>query len=192
MCRISRIQNNNKRVLSGPVFYKLVDNIAPWPDGETTYSVKDWATLVAAAKYIQSCDPASVESTLREFQDETSVDKTVRPPNTYSAPSDLSQLMKRLDDDSKLLLLMRMMFELPDHIKGMEIEYFGWRSYAGHKDGTFDQNWPICWMNGQPKLASGMTSLEGPVDVYNVVGEYQYFSAQYHFRNLNAVKTSTN
>lgn len=177
--------------LSSADLNRFLNDIAPWPDGETTYSDKNWLALVTAAKYIQSCDPASVESTVREYQNRTYIDKTSPPPNSdvdYYKNIGPSEARKRYEDDSKFLLLMRVTFDLPEHQKSNGIRYFGWKSLAERQDGTMDLNWPIRWANGRPRLVSGQTTLEGAVDVYNVLGEYKYFSERYRFRNLDAIK----
>lgn len=183
--------NHSDRILLNADLDRLLQDIAPWPDGETTYSDRSWRSLISAAKYIQGCDPASVESTLIEYEHKTYVDKASPPPNSgvdYYKNAGLPQYVKRLEDDSRLLLLMRMVFNLPDHNPSNGIQYFGWKSFAERKDGTTDLNWPIRWENDLPVLASGMTGMQGVVDVYNVVGEYKYFSKKYHFRSLDHIQ----
>ena len=179
------------KTLSSAVLDHFLHDIAPWPGGKSAYSDENWQALVVAAKFIQNCDSASVESTVREYQNRTYIDKAFPPPKSgvdYYKNIGPFEARNRREDDSKLLLLMRVLFDLPEHMKATGIRYFGWESFAEHQDGTMDMNWPIRWTEGKPELASGETRLEGVVDVYNVLGEYKYFSERYHFRNLDTIK----
>ena len=84
---------------------------------------------------------------------------------------------------------MRVVFDLPENIhEAKEISYFGWKSLALHADGTINVAWPMSWKRRKPELVSGMTGIEGVVDVYKVVGEYKNFAKKYHFRNLDQIK----
>jgi len=188
---------------------KLLAEIAPWPDGSTSYSNASWKHLISAAKYVQECDPASIEKTLFDYQNASVFDRgVIRLDKTNDDDQVLTALRlkfagseKKIEDDGKLLLLMRTVFDLPERAPvGQKVNFFGWTIPAKNvsngkviysdenRDGTINIAWPIVWNGGKPKLLSGETSLQGVVDVYNVLGEYKYFRARYTMRNLKGVK----
>lgn len=166
---------------------RLLVQIDPWPDYVTNYSSGGWAKLMSAAKEIQSCDQNSVLQTLNCYQNSSYTDKYLRPAGTTNWAYDWDG---RIKDDGKLLLLLKIVFDLPEAAtNSMHPKYFAWSlatkespSSDINSNGTFNIAWPIRWNNGQPQLVTGETGMEGPVDVYDVPGEYMYFKTHYKFR----------
>jgi hypothetical protein len=173
----------------------LLLQIDPWPEGSTEYSTQGWKRLIIAAKYVQECDPVSVKVQLSRRQSEFSEGDTGPIPKTREEGEKTLQLLdKRLEDDGKLLLLMRVVFEIPENKRGEPSKrFYAWRMRGTERnnDGTVNFAWPISWKAGNPKLVSGRTSLEGVNTLYNAAGEYDYFTHRYPFRDLRDLPDET-
>jgi len=152
----------------------LLVRIETWPDGLPRYGESAWRKLIAGAKAIQQCDPVAVQRALKEFQSR---------PATNSP--------EELDDDKKLFLLMRVIFELPEREPSPTNE---WRTvFAGYVtmlgeyngDGTINVAWPLSWRKGKPLLLSGCIGIQGVNARYCVWKEYEYFRSKYPMRDLH-------
>jgi hypothetical protein len=169
----------------------LLREVHPWPTGSNVYGDKNWENIISVAKDFQKADPVSVERTLCDYQNETILDKGMIHGDkrldfsSYRVDPELYQ--ERLEEDGKLLLLMRVIFDLPEHAAPAQRNtFFGWITYGQdvNPDGSVNIAWPLSWTNATPKLLSGQTGIQGIVDVYDVLSEYKHFYSHYHFRSL--------
>jgi hypothetical protein len=87
-------------------------------------------------------------------------------------------------DDSKLLLVMRVAFDLPESgSRGHWDSFGGWRDWSDYQpDAKMTVAWPLSWHNGDPQFVVGFTALQGKR--YDAAGEYHYFLAKYPLRPL--------
>jgi hypothetical protein len=160
----------------------LMRPIEPWPGWGTNYSRSNWVLLVAAAKVIQGSSAATVGKALERYQMGNSTNRDLQP------------LSKELDNDTKLYLLMRVVFDLPEALQLPKKRLpFAFGCWAGlflkqdgetNTDGTFNLAWPIRWNRGHPALLAGWIGYEGPR--YHAAGEYHYFRQKYRFRDLSS------
>ena len=99
-----------------------------------------------------------------------------------------------LKNDGKLLLLMRVLFELPERSATATPRFYPWRTHGTDRnpDGTVNCAWPITWNDGSPRLLSGATSIQGAVDLYDPAGEFEYFRANYRYRDLKRMTAVQN
>ena len=141
-----------------------------WPDISTNYPTANWAKLVILAKLIQKSDSESVCSTLREYQ-------------LGQAPDSLQEIR----NDSKLYLLMRIVFDLPEHApNNSNWSHFGsWLTVRTeyNADGTINRAWPLIWNRGNPYLVSGCRGIQG-FTRYDAADEFLYFRRKCSFRKL--------
>ena len=145
----------------------LLNDIDPWPGHKVllphpiVYSHASWTALVSAAKILQESDPQFAEQMLRDYQ----------------------QSHDHCQDDSKLLLLMRVTFDLPE-TKPLEqfVGFGGWRDWSGSDNMTTNAAWPISWNSGNPTLVVGFTLFQGAR--YDTGAEFRYFVSKYPMRNL--------
>jgi hypothetical protein len=169
----------------------LLLQIDPWPEGSTDYSPKSWRHLLQAAKYVQECDPASVRVQLAHRQSASDGELSSIPKTQEEGDKVLRLFARRLEDDGKLLLLMRVIFDIPENERTEpSIRFYAWRMRGTERnsDGTVNLAWPISWNGGNPKLISGRTSLEGVNTLYNAAGEYDYFRERYPLRALKDIQ----
>lgn len=140
-----------------------LEHILPWPDYATNYPKTSWEALVSAAVVMQRGDPQLVESALCDYQ--RIHDNGAR------------------NDDSKLLLLMRVAFDLPE-TRPLEhgVWFGGWRDLSGSDNMKTNAAWPISWNSGKPILVVGFTLFEG--QRYDAGAEFRYFVRKYPARNL--------
>lgn len=166
--------------LGGPVFDEealeaMLLQVDPWPSSPDRYSQASWENLIRTAKTIQECDPVSVEKVLNDFQNE----------------------QKNINDvDGKLFILMRIIFDLPEHSERSKDASFGdWVTRRGNDvsdvnpDGTTNLSWPVSWATGRPQLISGFQGARGRP--YDAAKEYHYLRTEFTLRNLLAVVERT-
>jgi hypothetical protein len=145
---------------------KLHD-VQPWGDS-IEYTKASWDNLLTAARLIQENDPQHVEQSLQKYQ--LSCDR---------------------DDDGKLLILLRVVFALPEDRPLGDVDRNGWViSFGGwmHTDNTYRTNaaWPISWSDGSPKLVARNAGLQGPA--YDAAQEFHYLRGKYPMRDLGVVR----
>lgn len=149
-------------------FADLLVKIRPWQSAlKEDYKTQDWDRLVETAQIVQKFTPSSVRNVLEESQ-----------TNQIGL------------DDSKVYLLFRVMFALPEHAPAKEQFGFGWWIQTEfpdespiNKDGTVNLAWPISWNNGRPHLISGFQGYEGPP--YRAAPEFDYLMKHYKYRDLS-------
>lgn len=150
----------------------ILSAVEPWPEHDFGWhnhppnlSKSSWDALVLAATIIQSFKPEMLEWTLRNYQ--TTNDRGSRL------------------DDSKLLLLMRVAFDLPEAgLRNDWTGFGGWRDWSGSDNLATNLAWPISWNAGQPSLVVGFTAFQGPR--YDAALEYRYLYQKYGFRDLSS------
>jgi hypothetical protein len=148
--------------------------VDPWPDRSTNYSKASWKQLVSIAGLIQRSDPRTVSEALRKYRSDQ-VDNSIQ----------------EIRNDSKLYLLMRVAFELPERAPNDPT----WTSFGRwltmkteyNNDGTINRAWPITWNHGDPSLISGCLGLRG-IGRYDAAKEFLYFRSKCAFRNLSSLK----
>jgi hypothetical protein len=151
-----------------------------WPDASTNYSTQGWERLISLAKTIQTNTPPAVEVCLSQYQN-----AFANHPN-FQHPS-----VAQLHNDGKLLLLLRVVFDLPEHSHSPrdQLKFFGgWVTHGNENntDGTMNLCWPLTWPNNRPTLVSGYEGLQGAR--YDAASEYRYFRAKYQYRDLSSFK----
>jgi hypothetical protein len=164
----------------------MLKTVEPWPCLDTNYPSTNWAQLVAAAKIFQKSSPSTVEQALRQYQMGGATNGEFQRFND-----------EQLDNDTKLYLLMRVVFDLPETVPAntKQIIVFGywsgrWLKENGemNSDGTINLAWPIRWNHGHPELIGGCIGLQGVDTRYDAGAEYQYFRGKYPYRNLSEFK----
>lgn len=101
--------------------------------------------------------------------------------------------METLKDDSKLFLLMRVVFDLPEQDSSGDNWMVGF--WKGEKneiniDGSVNRAWPIVWNNGSPRLITRLMAASG--SGYSAAGEFLFFKDKYRFRDLSSFKYGQN
>ena len=175
---------------------KILNQVERWPDGSTNYSGKNWEMLTLAAKLIQKSDPQSVENFMRKYQGDEE-DQFFSSTNLQEVEKKFRErqaikidLDKEDEKDGKLFLLLRVVFNLPEHVTTTNVVNFhrfaGWVSYDSeiNSDGSINVAWPIYWNHGNPYLVSGNQGLQGFDARYKASDEYDYYRKVYDFRAL--------
>jgi hypothetical protein len=136
--------------------------LAPWP-ADRDLTGDEWSRYLAAAREVQDGEPGEVERALAEFLDR-------------GGP----------DNETRLFLLSRVVFELPDRAPAAERRTWkGWTNWPEPgPDGTVDVSWPVRWEDGRPRLEAPFAGAEG--HRYAAVEEYRGLRGRYPFRSLPA------
>jgi hypothetical protein len=136
-------------------------SLAPWP-AQGDLSPDHWSRYVAAARAVQESDPNEVERALLEFLDRDDA-----------------------DNETRLFLLSRVVFELPDRAAAAERRTWkGWINWPEpDADGMVDLSWPVGWDAGRPRLEAPFAGAEG--HRYAAVEEYRDLRSRFPFRTLS-------
>jgi hypothetical protein len=159
-------------VFTSDALAAMLRRIEPWPSWPSAYTAQSWGKLITVAQDLQNYSPNSIQDVLRWYEESWELVNV----DTYEA---------RIKDDSKLLLLMRVVFDLPENAPSMQ-KYFPW-SLNGtevNEDDSVNMGWPISWKAGKPRLVSGVTSIQGVVGGYHVAKEYDFMLRHCGFRKL--------
>lgn len=164
---ISCSLHNNIEQSRSAEFNSLINSIEPWPAQTRVYPHKGWESLMSAAKTIQKWSPSSLEKALKVNQ------------SSYTGDP-----QAEIENDGKLYLLMRAVFDLPENAPPQDTMLWGWVTYRTqyNSDGTVNAAWPIRWNRGEPELVSGYRGRQGINGRYKADEEYRYFLHKYHFR----------
>lgn len=168
----------------------LLATIDGWPSGNSSYSDSGWTRLILAARYIQGCQTNSVLSALNEYEKKCKF----RSPRINSGGLsehdfwcfNAAELGKTIETDGKILLLLRIVFNLPEAgVVGQR--FYSWAEGEANinPDGTVNISWPISWKNGKPRLVSLQPGIQGAVGLYHPAEEYDYFLRLYPMRDLS-------
>jgi hypothetical protein len=112
---------------------------------------------------VQDADPADVDRALEAF--------LARASGFEGA-----------EDETRLFLLMRVVFDLPEQAPEEERRsYKGWVNWPPPgADGTVSLAWPLTFAAGDPALVDPYEGSEGPR--YAAVSEYRHLLERYGFR----------
>ena len=171
---------------------EIVDSIAsiePW-NVDGTYSEQAWKRLLQTAKALQKCDTNTVARALAKESSTTNAVRNVIAK--YVPKKEKPNYRGSYEEDSKPFLLLRIMFELPEHAPAdQRFASKGWHRsldlegrLSGHNvDGTVNLAWPIAWQNCQPTLTAGCIGSSGPP--YDARAEYMFMLSRFPPRNLD-------
>ncbi len=145
---------------------RLITALPPWTNPQN-YKKKDWDKMLEVAAVVQSADSNLIVQTFDQFSAQ----------NTNNFHDDYLE-------DSKVYLLLLVMFDLPEHAKGYPSRGAGWLSARRdvNSDGTVNLDWPIKWNEGKPSLTSGYIGYEG--FGYNPSKDYCFLAGQFKMRKL--------
>lgn len=138
--------------------------LAPWPaDGDL--SPQEWDRYCAVAAAVQGAEPDDVERALADFLD--------RRKGFEGAA-----------DETRLFLLMRVVFDLPETAPAEQRRSFkGWVNWPPPApDGTVSLAWPLTWAGGRPALVDPYEGSEG--GRYAAVEEHRHLRDRFPFRAL--------
>jgi hypothetical protein len=158
-------QNYERRCASPSLIESELTQLPVWPlDGVTT--TEFWEKYRSVAIRIQklSCgDVAKIISIYRATSSDEFLDEA----------------------DSRLFLLFRVIFDLPQDVPCSErMSFKGWINWPRpDARGCVSISWPINWEKGRPSLIDGYMGSFGLQ--YDAESEYRYLHEHYLFRKLN-------
>ncbi len=143
-----------------------IQGIEPWPSS-TNYSETGWTRLLKATRIVQKSSPRLVNEVLVNYLAGFQQD-----PNQLAV------------EQGKIFLLLRMVFELPEHSTAEPLGFEHWTRGKTdvNPDGTHNLSWPLAWEQGRPHLVSGCSGSAGS---YSVGNEYTYLRYHFPYRNLS-------
>jgi hypothetical protein len=147
----------------------MLSKLPPWR-ASRDLTDDEWDYVIFVAQQAQRCDPADVVKVLQNAS-------TRRP--------DPEQMLMDYEDSSHLMLLMRVIFQLPEAVPTQLVP--GTRGYIRDRyslSGKTYLSWPVSWPQGQsrPRLVQRYKGGMGPP--YSAVDEYCYFLEHYSYRPL--------
>jgi hypothetical protein len=147
-----------------PDFLSAFRRLTPWRH-DSRFSEEDISAYERAARLVQRASPADVARALREFQ----------------AQSDPAT---RIDDETRLFLLLRFLFDLPEHAPAAQRRsYWGWVNWpAPDAAGNVNLSWPLSFDGERPVLLAGFEGAEGSTDA--VAEEYEDLRTRFPLRKL--------
>ncbi len=146
---------------------KKIQMLAPWSENDA-FSESDWKNYIEVARQVQISDIEVIESVINNFQKEAS---KVKYNGVY-------------EEDSKLFLLQRIVFELPENISANQrVSFKGWVNWPSpDSDGNVNLSWPVSWKSKQPVLIDSYAGSLG--EAYQAWSEFNYFKERYKYRSL--------
>lgn len=141
--------------------------LPPWRG--TDLSAEDRRRSARTARHMQNSDPADAERALALFLDEAGG-------------------FTGVENETRLFLLMRFVFDLPDRVPASQRRVFkGWINWpAPDAGGIVNLSWPINWQHGQPTILAPYAGAEGPR--YGAIEEYRYLLGHFPFRKIGAAE----
>lgn len=138
--------------------------LAPWHNAQD-FSEEAWRRYMNAARLVQNSEPGEVELALARFLDE-------------------ADGFTGVENETRLFLLMRIVFDLPDRAPADQRHIFkGWVNWpALDAEGNVNLSWPVDWQDGRPVLLTPFEGADGPC--YGAVEEYRYLLTRFPFRKL--------
>jgi hypothetical protein len=142
------------------------DSLRTWTQRDA-FSPEDWANYIKVAKLVQETEPEIVETALDQFVKAA----TLEPFTGY-------------ESESKVFLLMRVVFELPEigpeQSRAMFKVWTNWPQ--ADMQGNVSLTWPITWRSGRPELMAGYEGSEGKP--YPAAAEYRYLRDHFSYRRF--------
>ncbi len=137
--------------------------LAPWsPEGD--FGEAEWGSYLDAARVVQEADPATVEAALIRF---------------LAGAGDEADA-----DESKVFILMRVVFDLPEQSSAESRRSFkGWSNWP--EPDTARQvslSWPVSWRSGNPSLEAPYAGSMGLP--YAASQEYRHLRGNFPYRQL--------
>lgn len=139
-------------------------SLAPWGT-DPDFVAGDWRNYIEAARLVQKSELADVKRGLAAFLDEADGLTGVR-------------------NETRVFLLMRVVFDLPDCSPLDQRRIFkGWVNWPEPDDeDSVDLSWPVGWRNGHPFLLAHYEGADGPR--YGAIEEYRDLISRFPFRDL--------
>jgi len=144
----------------------LFDSLSPWSQKEGFTDI-DWENYRQVARDVQKSISEVVESALELFMKEA-----------------IQEEFKGYESESKLFLLMRIVFVLPELAPEILRRSFkGWVNWPeADSKGNVNLSWPISWQSAEPKLIDRYEGSEGVP--YSAIQEYRYLLQNFPYREL--------
>ena len=149
----------------------LIHFVKPWTtSGSETgcYTRSDWDRITNIAKQFQIAGDQRAAEAFGKFESQIT--------NNF-----------QIDyfEDSKAFLLIRVIFDLPEHADQKERMGSGWLTLSLdlNSDGSVNLSWPIQWNGGNPSLFSKLPILYRGSS-YDPKSEYLYCSTHFKKRDL--------
>ena len=138
--------------------------LAPWHNAQD-FSEEGWRHYMNAARLVQNSEPEEVELALAQFLDE-------------------ADGFTGVENETRLFLLMRIVFDLPDRTPADQRRIFkGWVNWPNlDAEGNVNLSWPVDWQDGRPVLLAPFEGADGPR--YGAVEEYCYLLAHFPLRDF--------
>jgi hypothetical protein len=146
---------------------ELFRYLTPWSEREDL-TKKEWDNYLQVARVVQQSTPQVVESALELFMQEA-----------------IQEEFKGYESESKLFVLMRVLFDLPEAVPENQRQCFkGWINWPkADSNGQVSLVWPILWQSARPALLAPYEGSEGLP--YAAVAEYRYFLTHFSYRQLD-------
>lgn len=144
----------------------VYDGLEAWSN-EGDFSKNTWEAYKKAAVMVQRSKNEMIEQSISDFL-------SMVVPREF----------KGLDDESKLFILFRLVFDLPENAPVSERRSFkGWTNWPkANSDGEVNIAWPVRWNNGEPFIEAKYEGSEGRP--YNALAEFRHFRNKYNFRQI--------
>ena len=141
-------------------------SLAPWSQ-RRDFSKEEWDNYLKVAGAVQQSPPEVVESALDRFMQEA-----------------LHEEFKGYESESKLFLLMRVVFDLPEVAPANQRRSFkGWVNWPeADSEGYVNLAWPLSWEAAKPRLIAPYEGSEGIP--YAASQEYRYLLKHFPYRRL--------
>ncbi|MEM1255781.1 MAG: hypothetical protein AAGI69_25360 [Cyanobacteria bacterium P01_H01_bin.21] len=145
-------------------------SLKPWT-AQNDFSDNDWARMIAVARVVQTVDPPMVEAACDIFVQQA-----------------LQETFVGYESESKLFILMRVVFDLPEHVSADERASFkGWVNWPRPDiNGQVNLAWPVSWASGYPQLEDSYVGSMGPP--YAAAKEYLYMRQRFPYRQLDHIQ----
>ncbi len=129
----------------------------------------NWKQYIKVAKVVQQTNSKNVENSINEF-----MSQAIKLDENYTG----------FENESKVFLLLRIVFDLPESF--LAKNYYSYKAWSNWPEtdanGFINLAWPISWQNKFPILIDSYTGSMG--QVYAASSEYKYFLEKFNFRNL--------
>jgi hypothetical protein len=148
---------------------KLFDSLPVW-SGRDSFRRDDWTKYLQVADTVHQTDPQIVEAALDQF-----------------VKGALLEPFMGYEIESKLFLLMRVVFDLPESApQESRLSFKGWTNWPNpDANGNVSLAWPLTWRDGKPQLVNSYEGSEGKP--YAATAEYRYLREHFPYRDLRDV-----
>jgi predicted heme/steroid binding protein len=146
-------------------------SLPPWRHSRS-FTDSEWRNIIETAKLVQTSTPDDVRAALRGS----------------ASMVKLEDYTGDYEEDSRVFILMRVAFDLPE--RAPTTDMFSFKGFSRtNSDFTGESrvnlDWPITWSKGTPELVAQYEGSQGPP--YIAVDEYNYLLARFPYRDLTAV-----